>query len=158
MANFGTISSNENRSEYTVLKAGWYHAEIINGDFKPSNSNPNNQYVEFTFKIVEGESINRQVRSRFNIINQRADAARIAKQQLISLADAVGIEDPSETDDFIGRHCRIKVSIRPGDDKYAESNEVKDYKPYDGTVTPSAPSAAPAAAAPSARKPAWLNK
>ena len=126
MASFGTtINSNENRSEFAVLKAGAYHAEIFKGVVKSSSSG--GTYVEFTFRIVEGENVNRQVRGRFNIINNNPEAARIGKQQLVGLADAVGIIDPSDTDPFIGKHCIINVTVRPAHDQYGESNEIKSY-------------------------------
>ena len=156
MASFGTtISSNENRSEFAVLKAGAYHAEIINGEVKSSSSG--GTYVEFTFRIVEGENVNRQVRGRFNIINNNPEAARIGKQQLVGLADAVGIIDPSDTDPFIGKHCIINVTVRPAHDQYGESNEIKSYKKFDGEM-PTAPTAQTTAPAPVASKPKWLSK
>ena len=156
MASFGTtINSNENRSEFAVLKAGAYHAEIINGEVKSSSSG--GTYVEFTFRIVEGENVNRQVRGRFNIINNNPEAARIGKQQLVGLADAVGIIDPSDTDPFIGKHCVINVTVRPAHDQYGESNEIKSYKKFDGE-TPTAPMAQTTAPAPVATKPKWLSK
>lgn len=160
MASFGTVNSNENRSEFAVLKPGWYHVEIINGEVKSSQAG--GTYVEFTYRICEGDSAGRQVRDRFNIVNASQEAARIGKQQLIALADAVGIVDPCDTDPFLGKHVQAKVDIRPGDERYSESNVVKGYKRYDGQVTvqsaaPSASSPAPAQPAPSAR-PSWLKK
>ena len=156
MASFGTtINSNENRSEFAVLKAGAYHAEIINGEVKSSASG--GTYVEFTFKIVEGENVNRQVRGRFNIINNNPEAARIGKQQLVGLADAVGIIDPSDTGPFIGKHCIVNVTVRPAHDQYGESNEIKSYKKFDGEM-PTAPIAQTTAPAPTAAKPKWLSK
>ena len=160
MANFGTVSSQENRSEYSVLKAGWYHMEITKGEVKQSLSG--GTYLEFTFRVVEGEGLNRQVFGRFNIINANQEAARIGKQQLISLADAIGITDPCDTDQFIGFHCLANVTVRPAQGQYGESNEIKGYKKFTGTVTPSvsAPTTAqPATAAPvNVRKPSWLGK
>ena len=156
MASFGTtINSNENRSEFAVLKAGAYHAEIISGEVKTSSTG--GTYVEFTFRIVEGENVNRQVRGRFNIINNNPEAARIGKQQLVGLADAVGIIDPSDTDPFIGKHCIINVTVRPAHDQYGESNEIKSYKKFDGEM-PTAPMAQATAPAPVAAKPKWLSK
>lgn len=161
MASFGTtIPSDENRSEFAVLKAGPYHAEIISGDVKTSSTG--GTYVEFTFRILEGEgAVGRQVRGRFNIINNNPEAARIGKQQLIQLADSVDIMDPSDTDPFIGKHCIINVTVRPAHDQYGESNEIKSYKRYDGAYTPSAsPAPAAQASAPvqTAAKPKWLSK
>jgi len=158
MASFGTtINSDENRSEFAVLKAGSYHAEIIGGEVKASSTG--GTYVEFTFRIVEGEgAVGRQVRGRFNIINNNPEAARIGKQQLVGLADAVGIVDPSDTDPFIGKHCIINVVVRPAHDQYGESNDIKSYKKYDGQVSASAPMAQATAPAQSAMKPKWLSK
>lgn len=160
MADFGlTVNSEENRNEFSVLKAGWYHMQIIGGDVK--NSSTGGTYVEFKFKVVEGEGLNRQVFGRFNIVNANPEAARIGKQQLISLADAVGITDPSNTEQFLNCHCMAQVTVRPAQGQYAESNEIKAYKKYEGTFTPSAttPAGSPTApSAPTARKPSWLNK
>jgi len=157
MASFGTVNSNENRSEYAVLKAGLYHCEIIGGEVKTSGNN--GTYVEFTFRVAEGDNVNRQLRARFNIVNASQEAARIGKQQLIGLADAVGILDPCDTDPFIGKHVIANVTIRPAHEQYGESNEIKGYRKYDGTapVAPSAP-AQSQASAPSGAKPSWLKK
>lgn len=157
MASFGTVSSSENRSEYAVLKAGPYHCEIIGGEVKTSNNN--GTYVEFTFRVAEGDNVNRQIRARFNIVNASQEAARIGKQQLIGLADAVGIIDPCDTDPFIGKHVIANVVVRPPRDQYGESNEIKSYRKYDGTA-PVAPTATaqPQTSAPSSAKPSWLKK
>ena len=162
MASFGTVNSNENRSEFAVLKAGWYHVEIIAGDVK-SAANGTGTYVEFTYRVAEGENVGRQLRGRFNIVNASQEAARIGKQQLIQLADCVGIIDPCDTDPFLGKHVMANVTVRPATDKYGESNEVKGYKKFEGTYTPTAAPAAPAStpaptAAPAAGKPSWLKR
>lgn len=159
MASFGTVNSNENRSEYAVLKAGLYHCEIIGGEVKTSSNN--GTYVEFTFRVAEGDNVNRQLRARFNIVNASQEAARIGKQQLIGLADAVGIIDPCDTDPFIGKHVIANVTVRPPRDQYGESNEIKGYRKYDGTAPASPSASAPASAptsAPSGAKPSWLKK
>jgi len=160
MASFAQVNSNENRSEFAVLKPGWYHVEIINGEVKSSSSG--GTYVEFTYRVCEGENAGRQVRDRFNIVNISQEAARIGKQQLIGLADAVGIIDPCDTDPFIGKHVQANVAVRPADERFGESNIVKGYKRFDGTYTPSAPAAQPSApaptSAPTTAKPSWLKK
>ncbi len=159
MASFGQVNSNENRSEFAVLKAGWYHMEIIAGDVKTATSG--GTYVDFTFRVAEGESVNRQLHGRFNIVNSSQEAARIGKQQLIQLADAVGIIDPCDTDPFVGKHVMVNVTVRPAEGQYNESNDIKGYRKFDGAPISSAPSApAPSApaAAPSTGKPSWLRK
>lgn len=158
MASFGTVNSNENRSEFAVLKPGPYHCEIIGGEVKTSQGG--GTYVEFTFRVCEGENVGRQLRGRFNIVNQSQEAARIGKQQLIGLADAVGIIDPCDTDPFIGKHVVANVSVRPAQGQYGESNEIKGYKKFDGTISaPVATTSAPASSTtPSAAKPSWLKK
>lgn len=156
MASFGTVNSSENRSEFAVLKPGWYHVEIINGEVKTSQTG--GTYVEFTYRVAEGEGVRRQLHGRFNIVNISSEAARIGKQQLIALADAVGIVDPCDTDPFIGKHVMANVTIRPADEKYSESNDIKGYKKYDGVVTASVSSSPAPAPASSGAKPSWLKK
>ena len=158
MASFGTtINSNENRSEYTPLKAGWYHMEITAGEVKQTSTG--GTMAVFTLRVAEGEGINRIVSARFNIINASQEAARIGKQQLIGLADAVGIIDPSDTDPFIGKHVMANITVRPAQGQYGESNDIKGFRAFTGTVTPSAGSASPTApSAPSVGKPSWLKK
>lgn len=159
MASFGTINSNENRSEFSVLKAGWYHMEITAGEVKPTQNG--GTMVVFTLKVVEGEGVNRVLSARFNIVNQSQEAARIGKQQLVSLADCVGIIDPCDTDPFIGKHVMARVEVRPAQGNFNESNEIRSFRRYDGTVTPSAPAATATPSAPSAQtvaKPSWLRK
>ena len=160
MASFGkTINSNENRSEFTPIKPGWYHMEIVGGDVKKSSNN--GAYVEFTFRVAEGECANRRVFGRFNIVNASQEAERIGKQQLIALADAVGITDPSDTDPFLGKHVMANVTVRPATDRFAESNDIRGYRKFEGTYTPSAPSAPSQGApesAPSVGRPDWLTR
>ena len=160
MASFDPVNSNENRSEFAVLKAGWYHMEIVSGDVKSANGG--GTYVEFAFRVAEGECANRRVFGRFNIVNASQEAARIGKQQLIALADAVGIVDPCDTDPFIGKHVMANVTVRPATERFGESNEIKGYKKFEGTYTPSATPSAPASSsapnAPASAKPSWLRK
>ena len=160
MAAFNQVNSDENRSEFAVLKAGWYHMEITNGEVKQAASG--GTMVVFTLKVVEGEAINRVLSARFNIVNASQEAARIGKQQLIGLADAVGIIDPCDTDPFIGKHVMANVTVRPAQGQYNESNDVKGFRKYEGTYTPStsAPTAGPSApsAPASSAKPSWLKK
>ena len=159
MASFGTINSEENRSEFSVLKAGWYHMEITAGEVKQTQNG--GTMVVFTLKVVEGEGVKRVLSARFNIVNQSQEAARIGKQQLVSLADCVGIIDPCDTDPFIGKHVMANVTVRPANGQYDESNEIKSFRKYDGTATPSAPAAAATPSTPSAQtvaKPSWLRK
>lgn len=163
MASFGTIPSEENRSEFAVLKAGLYHMEITGGEVKDTSTG--GTMVVFTLRVVEGEGVNRVLTARFNIVNQSQEAARIGKQQLIGLADAVGIIDPCDTDPFIGKHVMANVVVRPAQGNYNESNEIKSFKKYNGVYTPSAPAAAPGqtqpsapASAPASAKPSWLRK
>lgn len=163
MASFGTtINSSENRSEFAVLKAGWYHVEIVEGDVKQSQAG--GAYVEFQYRVVEGEGVNRRLRGRFNIVNANKEAERIGKQQLIALADAVNIVDPSDTDPFIGKHVMANVIVRPATERFGESNDIKSYKRFEGSYAPSAPStpSAPAASgapvSPAVGRPNWLKK
>ena len=157
MASFGTINSDENRSEFSILKAGWYHMEITAGEVKQAASG--GTMVVFNLRVSEGEGTGRVLFARFNIVNASQEAARIGKQQLIGLADAVGIIDPCDTDPFIGKHVMANVTVRPAQGQYGESNEIKGFKKYDGTVA-SAPtvSTSTPSSAPSTSKPSWLKK
>ena len=159
MASFGTINSEENRSEFAVLKPGWYHVEITSGEVTQTKDK-NGTMVVFNLRVSEGEGTGRVLFARFNIVNQSQEAARIGKQQLIALADAVGITDPCDTDPFVGKHVMANVTIRPASGQYSESNDIKGFKKYDGTSvsTPTVSASAPASAPSAAGKPSWLKK
>lgn len=154
------VNSNENRSEFALLPEGTYHVEITEGDVKQSASG--GTYVQFKYKVVEGPCMNRVLFDRFNIINPNPESVRIGRQQLISLADSVGINDPSNTDPFIGKHTLAKVTIEEGKGNYGDSNRIKGYKKYTGTFA-SAPAApvtptTPQQAQTGAKNLPWLNK
>ena len=66
-----------------------------------------------------------------NIVNKSPKAEEIAHAQLGSLMKAVGIEHMEDSDELVGRTCKVKVAIdsSPGFDP---KNVVKSYK-ADGT-------------------------
>lgn len=115
--------------QFDPIPPGWYSASITSADVKDSSTG--GRYLNIRFDITGPEFAGRVVFGMINIVNKSPKAEEIAHAQLGSLMKAVGIEHMEDSDELVGRTCRVKVAIdhSPGFDP---KNVVKSYK-ADGT-------------------------
>ncbi|MBA8886116.1 hypothetical protein FHW12_000307 [Dokdonella fugitiva] len=159
-------------TDFSPVPSGEYVAQIIDSDLKPTRTN-DGQYLELTYRIVEGPMTGRQVWARLNLDNLNADTVRIANEHLASIRAACGLRESPDSAMLHNIPHIIRVEFIPagttdrrGRVQQKDGNEVRGWKRIDGAATaaaglPPAPAtrgvvgnAAPAAPA---GKPSWAQ-
>ena len=141
-----------------AIPAGWYNVIIDESQDKPT-SGGDGAYLECRYVVMDGQYKGRKLFSRFNLRNQNAQAVEIAYRQLSALCHAVGVLLCEDSQQLHGIPLKVKVSVRPGNDKldkvtgqptgekYEASNEIKVWKNINEPVDSAPAGATPAAAA-----------
>lgn len=142
----------EPQQSFEPIPEGRYTAMITDSEMKPTKSGAG-AYLQLTFKVLEGEFTNRLVFTRLNLQNQNQTAVEIAYRQLSAICHAIGVIQVEDSQQLHGIPMQIKVVIRPGNDGYDPSNEIKDFKALE--QAPAAP-AKPAQTKPKAQTPAGV--
>jgi len=121
----------EDDRSFEPLPAGDYVMQVIESEIKDTKSGSGQQLV-LTLEVTEGPLSNRRVWDRLNIVNQNADAQRIAQRSLADLCLAVGIAQLRNTEELHFKPFVGKVSIQPDKTgQYGPQNRVR-YKPRNG--------------------------
>lgn len=156
-----------NGGNYDPLPEGHYDAHITQAELVPTKDGTG-QYIKLRLDITGPSHQGRVVFSNINIRNASAKAEEIGRQQLGELMRAIGLARVQDTDQLVGTHVNVKLTVREArtdaasGKTYGAQNEVRAYKAINGaaampqaTSKPfSAPAAAPAQAAKAA--PPWM--
>lgn len=133
-----------------AIPAGWYIAMAETSEMKPTKLN-DGFYLEMTFKVLDGQYINRKLWTRLNLRNSNPQAQEIAYRELSAICHATGRLVVGDSAELHNIPLKIKVKVKPGDGQYEASNEITGYK---NVNEPTGAQAAPAPAAPWAGAPA----
>jgi hypothetical protein len=146
------------------LPAGNYLMQVIESEIKPTKSGTGEQLV-LTLEVIDGPHANRKVWDRLNIVNENADAQRIAQRSLADLCLSIGVASLRNTEELHFKPFVGRLAIRQDKTgQYGPQNTVR-YKPRGGQPPAgkappqqsAAKPAAAAAAAPGTKRP-WGNK
>ncbi|MCC7253833.1 DUF669 domain-containing protein [Hyphomicrobium sp.] len=121
----------EDDRSFEPLPAGDYQMQVIESKIENTKSLTGKMLV-LTLEVVSGPHTNRRVWDRLNIVNQNADAQRIAQRALADLCLAVGIAQLRDTDELHFKPFVGRVGVR--EDKtgqYGPQNTVR-YKARGG--------------------------
>lgn len=142
MANLGAVYNRADmpEDEFSPIPAGDYVAAIVSSDRVESKGRPGNYYVKLQVEILEGKYKGRKLFENLNLWNSNETAVKIAKTTLGQIMDATGKTAAADTAEFHGIPVTVTVSIKPGENGYNDSNNIKKW----------ARAAAQKAAAPSA--------
>lgn len=147
-------------SPFEPVPNGEYRAHIVESEVKPTQ-NGKGKYLQLTWEILDGEYKGRKIWDRLNIVNENAQAQEIAQRALSAICHATGVLKLTNSQQLHGRPALVKVRVTQ-DAGYDPKNEVKGYKPVDGstpTTAAAAPAPAPAApVVPPENVPAWARK
>lgn len=114
------------------LPAGEYIVTIDSAELRETRTG-NGMGCNMAFEVVDGEKIGRKVFNWFNLAHENQKAVQIGQSEFAALCKAVGVLTPQDTDELLGKHCRIRVTI----DKDGR-NAVKGYKPVETAPKPTA--------------------
>lgn len=116
---------------FDPLPAGWYNVAIAGAELKPTRDQTG-QYIAVRYDVTGPTHQGRVVFANINIRNQNPKAEEIGRQQLGELMRAIGLSTVQDTDQLIGGHLQIKLAIRPAQNGYEASNDVKGFKALGG--------------------------
>lgn len=135
---FDTNDVEKRESNYELLPAGWYTAQVVESEIVPLKSG-NGKALKLTFEVLQDGYLNRKVWMRLNVRHSTSPKAeQIAQQQLRELCESVGIVRLQDTTELHNKPVAIKVKIRKDDTgQYEDQNEVNGFKPAQGAqITP----------------------
>lgn len=95
-------------NDYGPLPPAEYPCEIVGAEIKQTKAG-NGAYVEVTFEIIGDNYAGRKIWHRMNINNPNPKAVIIGKEKLSELGLACGIVVPRNTNEFVGKFCRVKT-------------------------------------------------
>lgn len=136
----------QGNNNFEPLPAGWYTATISGAELRTTKAG-NGQYISVGYTITGPTHEGRMVFGNINIQNPNPKAEEIGRQQLGDIMRAIGLTSVSDTDQLIGGHLQVKLSVRKSEE-YGDSNETKGFKAVSGGSPAPATQAKPAAAAP----------
>lgn len=168
---FDTNTVEKRETNYELLPAGWYTAQVVDSEIVNLNSG-NGQAIKLTFEVLSDGYRSRRLWSRLNVRHTNPKAETIAQQQLRELCDSIGVVRMQDTVELHNKPVQVRVKIRKDEaGQYEDQNEIAGFKPAGGgqlqvggipqraaapANAPVAQAAAPAAAGGST--PPWAKK
>jgi hypothetical protein len=149
----------ESDGGFDPIPAGWYSATIAGAELKTTKAG-DGRYIAVKYTIAGPTHQGRVIFGNLNIRNPNEVAEKIGLQQFGDLLRAIGVPRVSDTDQLIGGSLQIKLAIKPAQNGYEASNEVKAFKAVGGGggagggVIPQAAATRPTAFGSAAQKPA----
>lgn len=154
MANLEGFDATEQDSmrSFEALPKGDYIAMATESEMKPTKAG-NGNYLQITFKVVDGPHKDRQIWARLNLDNPNKTAVEIAQRELGDICKAVGVLRPKDSSELHGIPLRLKVGVEKRKDTGEFSNKITGYEPANAASS-NAPAQAQASAA---SKPPWAS-
>lgn len=118
------------KKSFEPLPEGWYKANVEACEYKTTQKGGG--MIAITFNIMGQERVHK-VFENFNIRNESAQTEGFAREALRSLESASGLPKCTDTDQYIGAICDVKLAIKK-DSEYGDKNVVKGYRKSEGTI------------------------
>lgn len=158
---FDTGSVEKRESNYELLPAGFYTAQVTDSSIVPLKSG-NGDGLKLTFTVLSDNYRGRKIFTQLNVRHTSEDAQKIGLRELQKLCESVGLARISDTVELHNKPLQIKVKVRTDDTgRYSDQNEIAGFAPAAGghVAAPTRPAAAPAApAANAAAVPPWAKR
>lgn len=126
-------SSEHDSSGFEPIPAGVYVAEIVKSELKTTKDGTG-KYINFQFKVIDGDNTGRFIFAMLNIVNKNQMAVDIANRELKSIVVACGLGDDYEledTEDLHGIPMGIRVNIQEATPQWPAKNVIKGYMSED---------------------------
>ena len=144
----------EPQTSYEPMPADWYKCVITNTEEKPTKKQ-NGSYLQLDIEVIEGKFAGRKVFDRLNLNNPNSVAVEIAQRALSSICRAIDVPNPQDSDELLDKPLMVKVAVKPADEEYSASNEVKGYDAAGATASATVEIPVAAAAANGSATPPW---
>ena len=110
--------------DFEPITPGDYVALIVASEKKETKAKTG-YYLELTFQIIEGKFKERRLWDRLNLWNQNKTAVKISNQRLAEIRQAVGVLNPSSSEELHDKPLALKVVTRTRSDTGELTNEIK---------------------------------
>ena len=130
--------------DFSPIPEGTYKAVIFESEMKQTKTG--GEMLVLTWEIKEGPHTGRRIWDRLNVVNKNPKAENIAKADLAAICMSMGLDGCTDSEQLHWKDVDIKVVVKPPQNGYDASNEIKGYAAPAGAATP--PPAAPANAQP----------
>ena len=148
---FDTDAVEPATDDYSPIPEGTYDALIQGAEVKPTRDGTGKR-LAVRLRITGPSHVGRVIFAGLNVVNRSEKAQEIGRRQLAELLRAVGLPGERDMAKLVDTECRIAVVIRPEQNGYPASNDVKKFMPS-SNASP-APSKGPA---PAKKAPAFMR-
>lgn len=125
---------------YEPLPAGWYKCVITETEER-TNKAQTGSYLLVTLEVIEGDHKGDKVFDRLNLDNPNDKARDIAQRALSAICRAVGVMTPRQSQELHDKPLMVKVEVKPGENGYGPSNNIKGYEAVNSSNAQAAPAA-----------------
>jgi hypothetical protein len=132
---FDTAAVEPAEDNYAPIPEGIYEARVDRAEMKPTKDGTGKRLV-LMWRIIGPSHRGRTVLVGLNVVNRNERAQTIARRQLAQLLDAVGLPGERDMARLIDCECLISVTVRPAQNGYDASNDVKRFAPTDDVSIP----------------------
>lgn len=109
-----------------LIPAGDYLITVESIKRKPTKDRKG-AYIQVELTVAEGDYSGRSVFHIFNIRNNNPKAQHIGQRMFKKFHLSLGIENPSTSDEFVGKSCMCRIGIQEANGNYDESNKVNKF-------------------------------
>jgi hypothetical protein len=145
----------EPSTTFQPLPADWYKCVIAETEERVT-SKGDGSYLQLSIEVIEGDYAGRKVFDRLNLKNPNPTAVEIAQRSLSSICRAISVNSPKDSAELCDKPMMVKMSVRPAQNGYEASNDVKGYESV--TVGASAQAAPSGVASSGGSTPPWKTK
>ena len=135
----------EPSNSFDPLPADWYKCAIIDTEERQTKK-MTGSYLLLTIEVIEGAYQGRRIFDRLNLNNPNQTAVEIAQRALASICRSIDVPNPKHSSELRDKPLRVKVAVRPAENGYDASNDVKGYDAASGSPASVAVAAEPVAA------------
>jgi hypothetical protein len=125
LQNFNPADIPEDDRNFDPIPAGTYKMQVIESRLEDTKSG-SGQMLVLTLEVIDGQYQNRRVWDRLNIVNDNADAQRIAQRALADLCLQIGVAPLKDSEQLHFKPFMGKVTIQPDKTgQYGPQNRVR---------------------------------
>ena len=115
---------------FDPIPAGRYTVMIIDSMMCDTKAG-NGSYLKLTFKILEGEHINRLIWTNLNLDNPNPKAVEIAQSELAAICRACDLSQIDDSQELHGIPMTAQIKVKPAQGGYDASNAITGFKKYE---------------------------
>jgi hypothetical protein len=153
---FDTAAVEPAEDNYSPIPEGIYEARVDRAEMKPTKDGTGKRLV-LMWRIIGPSHRGRTVLVGLNVTNKNEKAQTIARRQLAQLLEAVGLPGERDMARLIDAECLISVTVRPAQNGYEASNDIKRFAPTDDMSTSEATEPATPKAKSTKRAPSFMR-